>query len=209
MDDPEAVLLGEGHHLAEEIQVRHLGGGIVRIAEEKQLGLGPGLAGGGGQILEKVASRADGHAAHVRARDDRRVFMDGIGGVRGQHHIAGLQHGQGEVGQAFLGAHGHDGFAFRVQFHAIEAGVTVTDGLAQIGDALGQGIAVVDRFLRGLHQLVHHMARRGNVGIAHAEIHDVDILPTQLHLEVAHDGKDIRRQALDTRKLFHCTSRLF
>ena len=180
----------------------------MRVAEEEQLGFGPGLPGGGGQVFKKVAARPDGHAAHVRARDDRRVFMDGIGGVRGQHHVAGIQHGQRKVGQTFLGAHGHDGFALRVQFHAVEAGVAVADGLAQIGDAPGQGIAVIDRLLRGLHQFVHHMARRGNVGIAHAEIHDVDILPSQLHLEIAHHRKDIGGQPLDTRKLFHLPSRL-
>ena len=72
-----------------------------------------------------------------------------------------------------------------------------------MGNAAGQGIAVVDGLLGGFHELVHDLGRRGNVGIAHTEVHHVDILPTQTHFQLADNGEDIRGQALDTGKLFH------
>ena len=203
MDDPDVVLLGEFHDLFKEGQVGHFRGGVVGIAQEKQLGTGPGLLGGGGQVLEKVTAGPDGHAAHVGTGDDGRILVDGIGGVGSQHYVAGREHGQRKMGETFLGAHGHDGFGVGIEVHIIEALVAFAHGVAQMGDAAGERIAMIHRLLCGFHQLVHDVRRGGNVGISHAEVNDIDILATQLHFKVAYHRENVGGQALDARELFH------
>ena len=195
MYDPDVVCLGEFHNLFKKGQIRHFCGGVVRIAEKKQFGLGPRLAGCGFKVFKKIPARADGHAAHVRARNDGGVFVDGVGGVWRKHHIAGFKHGQRKVGQTFFGTHSHDGFGFRVQVHVKVALVAVTDGLAQVGDAARKGIAVVDGLECCLCELFHNGCGRRDVRIAHAEVHDVDILPTKPHLEVPNYSEHVGGQA--------------
>lgn len=53
MNDPHPVFPGEIRNLLEEIQIRHFRGGIMRITQKKNFGLGPGLPRGGREILEK------------------------------------------------------------------------------------------------------------------------------------------------------------
>ena len=203
MHNPDVVFLGEIHNLLEEFQIRHFGGGVVRIADEKHLGLGPGLTHGGFKVFKKVAARADGHAAHVRACNDGRVLVDGVGRVGCEHHVARLKNSQRKVGQTFLGTQGHDGFAVRVELHAVVARVAITDGFAQVRNTARKRVAVVHRLLCCLNKLVDDGCGRCDVRIAHAEVHDVDILPTQPHFEVSHHRKNIGGEAANPRKLFH------
>ena len=55
---------------------------------------------------------------------------------------------------------------------------------------------------RGFHHLVHDMARRGLVGIAHAKIDDVLASRARLLLQLSNDVEDIGRKTLDALKLF-------
>jgi hypothetical protein len=90
-----------------------------------------------------------------------------------------------------------------VQLHAEAAQIPVGDGEPQALDALGGGVAVVGGLLRRLGELLHDVLRRGQVGVAHAQVDDVRALVAHLHLEFVDLGEDIRRQAVDTGKLIH------
>ena len=203
MHNPDFVFLGEVDNLLEEFQIRHLGGGVVGIADKEHLGLGPGLTHGGLKVFKKVAARADGHAAHVCAGNDGRILVDGVGRVGRKHHIAGLKNGQRKVGKAFLGAQGHNGFAVGVELHAVVAGIAITYGFAQVRNTARKRVTVVHRLLCCLNKLVDDGCGRCYVRVAHAEVHDVDILPTQPHFKVSHHRKNVGREAANPRKLFH------
>jgi hypothetical protein len=56
---------------------------------------------------------------------------------------------------------------------------------------------VVARVLRRLGQLAHGDFRRGDVGIAEAEIDDVLACAAQLELEAVDLGEGVRRERLD------------
>ena len=55
--------------------------------------------------------------------------------------------------------------------------------------------------LHSLDQLVDDVARGRHVGVAHAEIDDVDALGAQAGLQPVNLFKDIRRQATDTMEI--------
>lgn len=117
--------------------------------------------------------------------------MDGVGGVGGKDHVAGVQHGEAEMGEAFLGSYGGDGLGIRIEMHVESAGIQVTDSLTQVGNAAGNGIAVVYGFAGGLAQLVYDEPGGGQIGVAHGKVHDVDVLLAELLLDVPHHGKGV------------------
>ena len=55
-------------------------------------------------------------------------------------------------------------------------------------------------FARGLDELVHDVARRAEVGVAHPEVDDVFALAPGLHLDLVHGRENIGRQAVQPRK---------
>jgi len=201
--DPDFVFFGKLDDPLEKFQIRHFRGGVVRIAEKQNLGFGPCLTHGCLEVFKKVAAMTDGHAAHICASNDRRILMDGVGRVGGKHHVAGLKNGQRKVGEAFLGTQGHNGFAVGVELHAVVAGIAITYGFAQVRNTARKRVAVVHRLLCCLNKLVDDGCGRCYVRIAHAEVHDVDILPTQPHFQVSHHRKNVGGEAANPRKLFH------
>ena len=102
------------------------------------------------------------------------------------------------MGKAFLGAHCDNGLGFLVKINIIKIFITRADGLAQIGNAFGKRIAVIDRLSGGFNQFIDNVRRRGQVRIAHAEIDNINILAPQLHLEFAHNGENVWGKALDS-----------
>jgi hypothetical protein len=68
-------------------------------------------------------------------------------------------------------------------------------------DALGGRVAVGARILDGLLQLFDDVPRRGHVGVAHAEVDDVDARRAEPRLDGVDMRKDIRRQAPDAVKI--------
>jgi hypothetical protein len=75
--------------------------------------------------------------------------------------------------QAFLGADGDDGFAFRVDVDRVAFLVPVGNRPAQARNALGRGVTVGVFTLGDLHQFFDDVRRRGAVGVAHAQVDDV------------------------------------
>jgi len=129
--------------------------------------------------------------------------MDGIAGVGDQDGVVGVEDGETEVGDALLGADGDDGFGFGIEIDVVAGLVPVADGLAQTGDAAGDGVAVGGGLLRGLDHLVDDVLGGGAVGIAHAEVDDVFAPAAGGHLHFAGDVEDVGGQSLNAGKLFH------
>ena len=174
-----------------------------RLVKHEQLGLGPGLLGGGEQIFKEVAVFGHGNAAHVGPADDGGVHVDGIGGVGREHDVAGIQHGEAQMGEPLLGTDGGNGLRFGIEMHVVAAGVEIADGLAQIRNAAGNGIAVIHGLAGRFAQFVHDEFGRRQIGIAHGQVNNVDVLLAELLLDVSHNGEGVGRETVYPRKFGH------
>ena len=203
MHHQDVVLLGQGHHPLEEVELDAARRGIAGEAQDHHLGLGRAFQDGPLQFFEEIHIVGHAHGAGVGPGDDGAVDVDGVAGIGHQHRVAPVQGGEHEVGQAFLGADGDHRLAVRVEFHVVAAQVPVADGLAQPGNALGNGIAVGVAALGGVHHLVHDVFRRGAVRVAHGHVDDVLAPTAGSHLQLAGDVEHIGRQTLDAGKVFH------
>ncbi len=72
---------------------------------------------------------------------------------------------------------------------------------AQLVDAARHRVAVVDRLLHRLDQLLHDVRRRRPVGVPHREVDDVLAGAARRELQVADDVEDVRREPFDARKV--------
>lgn len=204
MHHPHFVLAGHLNHLLEERQLDALGGGIAGEVEHQHLGLGPGIADSLLQLLEEVDARNHRHVADVGAGDHEAVGMHGIGRIRHQHRVARSDGGEREMHQPFLGTDGDDGLGFLIELDAVALPVPAADRPPQPRDAARDGITVRAFALHHFDQLVDDVLRRGLIGIAHAEVDDVLAPGSRLGFQLVDDVEDIRRQALDSRKIvFH------
>ena len=84
---------------------------------------------------------------------DDAILMDGIAGVRRNHHIAGAHRGEQQVRHRVLGADGDDGLALRIEIHSIIRLVALGDLFAQFGNASRLRIAVIARITGRFHYL--------------------------------------------------------
>ncbi|MCY1441564.1 hypothetical protein D9M71_578830 [compost metagenome] len=200
MDHQDLVLLGQGHHALEEIQLHTLGGGIGGEADDHHLRLRNAFANRPFQLGEEVHAGHQGHRAHLGAGDHRAVDVDRVAGVGYEHGVAMVQGGEHQVRQAFLGADGDDGFGFRIDLHVVTVLVPARDGSAQAWNAAGSGVSVGVFTLGDLHELFHDVRRGGAVGVAHGEVDDVLAATACGHLEFSGDVEDVGGETIDARK---------
>ena len=107
------------------------------------------------------------------------------------------------MGEAFLRAHGDNGLRLGINIHIITSFVPVTDCAAQIWNAAGNGVTVVDRLLRRLNEFVDNVLRCRLIRIAHGHIDDINVLMTQVTSQISHNIESIGRKTKHTRKFFH------
>src|SRR6266446_3909081 len=93
----QVMLLGELHHLDEEVAVYAHRGRIVGEGQDQELGLGPGQLGGLLEAGEEIVAGNHGHGAEIPVRDHHRIGMDRIGWIGHQHPVARLKDGQSEM----------------------------------------------------------------------------------------------------------------
>ena len=129
--------------------------------------------------------------------------MDGIGGIGDQHHVARRGDGLRHVGETFLGAQRRDDLGVRIELDAETTLVIGGLGATQARDALGGGIAVGARLAGGLDQFLDDMTGRRQVGIAHAEVDDVDAAGASLGLQTVDLFEHIGRQTPHAIKIAH------
>ncbi len=137
------MLLGEGDDPLEEIEGHHLGRGVVRKAQDQHLRLGPGRLDRYRQPLDEPVEGQEGYRPQVAARDDDRVRMYGVGGVRHEDDVPRIDRGQHEVADPLLRAHRHDGLRLRVDGDLVPPAIPVGDRLAQLRYAARHRVAVV------------------------------------------------------------------
>ncbi len=203
VDEVEAVLAGELDEAREKGQLDALGGRVRREVDDQRLGARGHAWDQVFELREEGLLVVDGDADDVGSRNDGAVDVDGVAGVGDQDGVARVEDGEAEMGDALFGADGDDGLAVGVEIDVVAGLVPVADGLAQAGDALGDGVAMGDGLLRGLNHLVNDVFGRGAVGVAHAEVDDVFSAAARGDLHLPGDVKDVRREALNTAELFH------
>ena len=99
-----------------------------------------------------------------RARRVRRVA-----GIRGQHYVARVDQGQGNMADAVLGAERWQDLGGRIQVHVESFAVPAGDRLAELGEPEVGRIPVVGRVRGRLLQHADYARRRREVWIADAE----------------------------------------
>jgi len=203
VDDVDVVLARDLDDVVEEVEFHALRGRVAREIEQQHLRLRPRVADCVRELGEEVDARPDRHVADVGAGDHEAVGMDRVGRVRHQHDVAVVDRRQREVGEALLGTDGDDRLRVRVDRDVVARLVPVADRAPQARDALRHRVAMRVAPLRGLHQLVDDVLRRGLVRIAHAEIDDVLAPAPGSGLQLAGDVEYIGREPLDPGELMH------
>ncbi len=67
VNDHDIVFFGPIHNLFKKLQIHDFRGRVVRVAQDQNLGLGPGLTGGLHQVVEKVLVGTGRYAPHIPA----------------------------------------------------------------------------------------------------------------------------------------------
>src|SRR5581483_3571732 len=94
-----------------------------------------------------------------------------------------------------------DHLRLRVEADAVGLRVPLADGQPQLPDAAARRVAVVRALEGGLAQLLDGEVRRGDVGVAEAEVDHVSAFPPQLSLQLVDGREDVGRQGVDATKL--------
>ena len=102
--------------------------------------------------------------------------------------------------QAFLGADGDNGFAFRVDIDFVALLVPIGNRPAQAWNAFGRRVTVGVLTLGDLHQFFDNVRRRGAVGIAHAQVDDVFTTAASGHFQLGGDVEHVRGESIYARK---------
>ena len=172
-------------------------GRVVREGDDhdarlRQLGA-DGLLDRGQEVgALEAAGVHDGRTGKTRSDE-----MDRVGGRRNDARVAGLEQHPHEVGETLLGADGRDDMALRIKGHTEMAFVPLADGLAQIRETAARGVAMVDRFERGLGELFDGNSGRRNVRVAEPKVDDVAALTAQFSLQVVDRCEDVRGQIMN------------
>ena len=201
--DVDVVLFRKRHQVAVEIERGDRGGRVRRIADDDGDGFRDRVLDRAFGGAEKFLVGLDRHRADHAARHQEAEGVDRIGRIGRENHIARRGDRLGHVGEAFLGAERRDDLAVGVELHPEAALVIAGLGAAQAGDALGGGIAVGARLARRLDQFIDDMARRRQIGIAHAEVDDVGAGGAGLGLQTIDLFEHIGRQPPHAIKIAH------
>ena len=114
MDDDYIVLPCECNYLNEEIQLHGLACRIMGKGEHEISRSGPGLPVSSDDGLVEIAALDKRNGAHVGARDNHRINVDGVGRVGHQRHLSRLDDRQGKVRESLLDSDDGDRFGFRI-----------------------------------------------------------------------------------------------
>ena len=129
--------------------------------------------------------------------------MDRIARVRHQHDVARRGDRLRDVGEAFLGAERGDDLGVGIELHPEAALVIGGLRAAQARNAARGRIAVGARLAERILQLLEHVRRRRQIGIAHAEIDDVGAAVARTGLRPVHLFEHVGRQSADAVEIVH------
>ena len=168
------VLAREVDHALHELEVDAGGGRVVRERQHDDARPRPRVLPRLEQVVEEVLLRSEPHVAHLGAGEDRAPDVDRVRRARHQRGVARAEQHPHQVREALLGADGVAHLRVGVEVDAELALVEVGDGHPQLRDAPAGRVAVVARVAHRFDQLVDRDVGRRHVGIAEAEVDDVD-----------------------------------
>ncbi len=201
MQDVDAVLARQRDDFLEERQLDTLCRRVGRKVDDEHLRLRKAHLDRMLELGEEVHVGRELHLADVRACDHRAVDMNWIARVRHQHRVAATERGEREMCDAFLRADGDDRLRLGIELDVPATAVPLADGAAQARNAARDRVSVCVRTLHGFDELVDDVPGRWSIRVAHAEVDDVLPAAAGGHLELGGDVENVRRKALDARKL--------
>jgi hypothetical protein len=201
VDHGDIVLAGERRELLEERQLHAGGRGIVREAGENQARSRPRALERPLEVGEELPVRPERNGADVGAGERGRERVDRVGGFGDQARVAGADEGPRDVADRLLRPHRRDHLGLWIERDAVPALVPISDRPAEVREASAGRIAVVPRVARRLRELVDDRLGRGQVGIPHAEVHNVLARAARGRLQVVDDVEDVRGQPVDPPEL--------
>ena len=195
------VLPGEVDDLLHEVQLHAGGGGVVRERDHRHPGLGPAVAPRQPHPVDELVAVGQGHFADLGAGEQGPVDVDRVARRGHQAGVAGLQQHPHEVAEPLLGPDGVDHLGVGVDLHPEAALIQGGDRPAQRGQPPARRVAVVAGVAGRLAELVHRDVRRGQVGVAEAEVDDVGAVVAELDLQIVDDREDVGGKAVDATEL--------
>ena len=176
-------------------------GRVVRERDHEHPWLGPADVPGLVQALERVDAGRHGHLPQVGAGEQRPVDVDRVARAGHDRRVARLEQRPHQVREALLRPDRVRDLRLRVELDAEPARIQRGDGLAHPRDAARERVAVVARQPRRLGELLHRDLRRGDVGIAEAEVDDVHAAAARVDLQLVDQLEDVRREVGDAAEL--------
>ena len=196
MHHDQLVPARDGHHFLEELRRHAVGGGVVRIVEEEDLGPGRELAGYLADPLQEHLVVGDRDPQIAAPGEHDGVGVDGERRGGHQRGVAGAEEGEAEVAEPLLRADGGDDLLLRVEADPPVLVVVLRHLAAQVVEPRRGRVAVVPRVVDHLAELVDDGLRGGVGGIAHRHVDDVDAgaaLARQQRVDAAeHVGRQAR-----------------
>ena len=128
------------------------------------------------------------------AREHRADRVDRVGGIGHERDVAGVDEAEGGVGDALLRADQRHNLVGGIERDLEALLHPGRDRLAQLGQALGLGVAMVGRHVDVVVQRFEDVRMRGQVGVADPEGDDAHALLTLLGDPPADFDEEVGRQ---------------
>ncbi len=196
----ELALPGQVDELLHQLGGGDLGRRIVREGDDDRPRRGLRGADGVLDRLQRVRPVEAG-VENGRAGKPGSDEVDRVARARDDRAVAAFEQDPHQVGEAFLGADRAHDVLVGIELDAVALGVALADGLTQVRQPAAGRVAVVDGFGGGLGELVDGDRRRGNVGVAEAEVDHVVAVAPQLAFELVDGRKDVGREIVDASEL--------
>ncbi|MNX99298.1 hypothetical protein D3C86_1317370 [compost metagenome] len=172
MHQHDLVALGELQGVLVERAGRDRRGRVAGEVEDEQLGGVRVLGAHGVPLGQEARVRQAGNLDDLATREDGAAGVDRVGGLGHDGLVAGVDEGQGQLGEAFLGADEGQHLGLGVEFDPVAALVPGGDRLAEGLLAAEGRVAVVRGILDGGDGRVDDRLRGGQVGRADPQIDD-------------------------------------
>ena len=200
--DERLVLARQRHEPLHEAEVDHPRRRVVGERDDQRTRARTRVRERIGQpVVEILVAPAELDLDHARARQDGREEMDRIRRRGHDRRVARLHEHPHQMREPFLGADRGDRLRLGIELDAEPVPVQVADRAAQLRDAATRRVAVVVRLRGRLDQLLDDRRRRGEVGVAEAEVDHVLARAPQLQLQLLGHREDVRRERRDAAKL--------
>ena len=169
MQDGDLVVEAELGGAFEEVDVGECAGGIVGVVDPEHSRLLTHVCGDGVEVGQEVVLLGQGQVVRRTAGEHRADRVDGVGRVGDERDVTRVDEAERGVGDAFFGSDQRDDLGGRVERDLESLGHPAGDALAQLGQTLGLGVAVVGGHVGVLMQRFEDVRVGRQVGVADAE----------------------------------------